>query len=347
MVYDTCMGASGKKIVTYGEIMLRLRPPAKERLFQSPVLETVFGGSEANVAVSVALFGAASHYITALPSNALGEAAVRSLSYYGVHVHPVLSEERLGIYYLEGGACQRPSQVIYDRAGSCFAVSGPEKYDWKNLMNGASWFHVSGVTPAVSQQACDCAFEAVKAAKDAGASVSLDLNYRRKLWLYGKIAPDVMRELASFADVLIANEEDIQNCLGISLKNRNTPEESYRVLCEDVKKEYPHVRCVAVTLRRSYTADRNGWSAVMLGEGGFCESAQYDIENIVERVGAGDAFAAALIYGLSEWNDERRSLDFAAAASCLKHSIPGDFNLARKEEAESLMKGNTTGRIQR
>src|SRR5574344_2219592 len=169
MVYDTCMGASGKKIVTYGEIMLRLRPPAKERLFQSPVLETVFGGSEANVAVSVALFGAASHYITALPSNALGEAAVRSLSYYGVHVHPVLSEERLGIYYLESGACQRPSQVIYDRSGSCFAVSGPSVYDWDELFLHAAWFHLSGVTPAVSREACDGACAAAEAARRAGA----------------------------------------------------------------------------------------------------------------------------------------------------------------------------------
>lgn len=336
-----------KSVVTFGELMLRLRPQGKERLFQSPVFDAVFGGSEANVAVSLAQFGADSVYVTALPDNALGTGAVRSLSYYGVHVRPYICEGRLGIYYLEGGACQRPSQVIYDRAGSCFALSTPDKYDWKSVFADAEWFHLSGVTPAVSPSACDCAFAAVKEAKAAGVRVSLDLNYRRKLWQYGKDAAEVMRELTKLADVVIANEEDIQHCLGIALKNRNTPEESYRILCDDVKNEFPNLACAAVTLRRSYSADRNGWSALLSGKSGFYESAQYDIENIVERVGAGDAFAAALIYGLTEWGDEQKSLDFAAAASCLKHSISGDFNLASKEEALALMKGNTTGRIQR
>jgi 2-dehydro-3-deoxygluconokinase len=337
----------GGKIVTFGEIMLRLRPPDHELLFQSPVLETVFGGSEANVAVSLALFGSNSVYVTALPDNVLGDAAVRTLRSYGVTVQPYRTGGRLGIYYLESGACQRPSQVIYDRSGSCFAVAGADKYDWKTIFTGASWFHISGVTPAVSPQAGDCAFVAVEAAKKAGAVVSLDLNYRAKLWQYGKNAPEVLCRLTRLVDVVIANEEDIQKCLGISLENAGRPETAYRNLCSEVKKQFPDVSIVAVTLRHSYSADRNGWAAVLSGTSGFFVSRKYDIENIVERVGAGDSFAAALIYGLTEWNDEKQALEFAVAASCLKHSVPGDFNLVDKKQVLSLMAGNATGRIQR
>jgi 2-dehydro-3-deoxygluconokinase len=341
------MHISGDKIVTFGEIMLRLRPPGRELLFQSPSLETVFGGSEANVAVSVALLGGKAVYVTALPANAVGEAAVRTLRAYGVDVQPYFREGRLGIYYLEGGACQRPSQVIYDRDGSCFSVSAPDTYNWNHIFEDAAWFHLSGVTPAVSQCACDCAFTAVSAAKKAGAVVSLDLNYRKKLWRYGKSAPDVLRDLARGADVIIANEEDIQKCLGICLDERKHPDEAYKELCGEVKNQFPDVSIVAVTLRCSYSADRNGWSAVLSGEEGYYVSQQYDIENIVERVGAGDSFAAALIYSLTEWGDEKKALEFAVASSCLKHSISGDFNLATREQVLSLMNGNDTGRIQR
>jgi 2-dehydro-3-deoxygluconokinase len=347
MMYYCFMNIHSKTIVTFGEIMLRLRPPDRELLFQSPVLETVFGGSEANVAVSVAMLGGRAVYVTALPSGAVGDAAVRSLRSYGVDVRAYRTEGRMGIYYLEGGACQRPSQVIYDRDGSCFAVSGPDKYDWDEVFTGAGWFHLSGVTPAVSQCACDCGMAAVRAAGKNGAVVSLDLNYRNKLWRYGKGAPGVLREFARNADVIIANEEDIQKCLGISLNERLHTDEAYRELCDKVKEQFPNVRMVAVTLRFSYSADRNGWSAVLSGESGYYQSRQYDIENIVERVGAGDSFAAALIYALTEWHDEQQALEFAAASSCLKHSIPGDFNLAVKEQVLALMNGNGTGRIQR
>lgn len=340
-----------EKIVLFGELMLRLKPCGKERLFQSPCLESVFGGSEANVAVSLALFGKNVRYITALPDNAVGDAAAASLRYYGVHVDALRKPGRLGIYYLEDGACQRPSQVIYDRDGSCLAVSKSDEYNWERLLDGCMWFHVSGVTPAVSAAAAECVLAAVKKAHEVGARISVDLNYRKKLWRYGKSAAEVMRVLAEHSDVLIANEEDIQQCLGIPLHNFTTPVEGYRDLCDRVKMQFPQIQYVAVTLRHSYSADRNGWSAVLSSRNGFYESAQYDIENIVERVGAGDSFAAGLIYGLTEFGDsadgERNALDFAAAASCLKHSIPGDFNLARKEEVESLMKGNATGRILR
>ena len=248
---------------------------------------------------------------------------------------------------MEDGACQRPSKVIYDRSQSCLAVTPSSEYDWKSIMTDATWFHLSGVTPAVSQIAADCAFDAIKTAKQMGATVSLDLNYRKKLWKYGKSASQVMTELAKMADVIIANEEDIQSCLGISLRNFNTTTESYRDLCQQVKKQYPNVKIVAVTLRHSYSADKNGWSTVMLGTEKFYESTRYEIENIVERVGAGDSFAAGLIYGLTEFNDEQKSLEFATAASCLKHSICGDFNLSTKDEVIALMNGNSTGRIQR
>lgn len=340
-----------KKIVLFGELMLRLKPAGKERFFQSSFLESVFGGSEANVAVSLSIFGKKTVYVTALPDNAVGRAAGNSLRYYGVDVQSVVKQGRLGIYFLEDGGCQRPSQVIYDRDGSCFAVSCPDEYDWKSVFAEAGWFHVSGVSPAVSENSMLSVVRGMEEAKKAGSVISLDLNYRKKLWKYGKAAKDVMTELAKMADVLIANEEDIQNCLGIQLKIYNTPCESYHHLCDDVKNQFPNVKAVAVTLRHSYSADRNGWSAVLCGKHGFYESAHYDIENIVERVGAGDSFAAGLIYGLTEFEDsadgERKALDFAAAASCLKHSIPGDFNLATKDEVEVLMKGNGNGRIQR
>lgn len=345
------MSGTNKKIVLFGEIMLRLKPFGKERFFQTPNFEAVFGGSEANVAVSLSILGKSVKFITALPRNAIGQGARRALSYYNVQVAGPESDGRLGIYFLEDGACQRPSQVVYDRAGSCFSVSEPESYDFDEYFSDAEWFHVSGVSPAVSEPAMNSVMAAVCAAKKAGCAVSVDLNYRKKLWQYGKKAGDVMRVLASKADVLIANEEDIQNCLGLPLKNFTTPAESYRHLCDDVKKQFPNIKIVAVTLRHSYSADRNGWSAVLSGRTGFYESAHYDIENIVERVGAGDSFAAGLIFGLLEYAEEpsgeSRALDFATAASCLKHSVSGDFNLAQKDEIETLMNGNGTGRIQR
>ncbi len=339
------------KIVLFGEIMLRLKPFGKKRFFQNPNFESVFGGSEANVAVSLSILGKSVNFITALPQNAIGKGAKRALNYYGVNVCGIEKEGRLGIYFLEDGACQRPSQVIYDREGSCFSVSGAKEYNWNEYFSSAKWFHVSGVSPAVSEKAMESVFAAVDCAKSFGCTISVDLNYRKKLWKYGKNADEIMRELAKKADVLIANEEDIQHCLGIPLKNYTTPTESYYALCNDVKKQFQNVSVVAVTLRHSYSADRNGWSAVLSGKYGVYESAQYDIENIVERVGAGDSFAAGLIYGLTEFSNDKagesKALDFATAASCLKHSIPGDFNLAEKSEIETLMNGNGTGRIQR
>lgn len=331
--------------------MLRLKPEGKERLFQKPKFEAVFGGSEANVAVSLAILGEPSVFVTALPENALGIAAESFLRSYGCEVCALKKEGRLGLYFLEGGACQRPSNVIYDRSGSVFSLTNPDEYDWNEIFKSAKWFHLSGVTPAISENAYLSSLKAIQEAKKRGCKVSLDLNYRKKLWKWGKSAKEVMQVLAEKADVLIANEEDVQNCLGLPLSNHSSPQESYRVLCENVKENFPNAKYVAVTLRQSYSADRNGWSCVLSGKHGFYESAHYDIENIVERVGAGDAFSAGLIYALNGYEDSKegeiKALDFATAASCLKHSITGDFNLSTKTEIESLMNGNANGRIQR
>ena len=341
------------KYVTFGEIMLRLRSNERERLFQKPELEATFGGGEANVAVSLSIFGEKAEFVSALPDNAVGEAAERELMKYGVetdHINKVKGS-RLGIYFLETGANQRPSLVVYDRAESAIATAKPEDFNFEEIMKGATWFHTTGITPAISQGAADCALEAMKAAKKAGATVSIDLNYRKKLWNYGKKAPEVMRELAKYADVIIANEEDIQMCLGIEADSDVTKGELntkvYEDLCAEVKKQFPNVKYVAVTLRESKSADHNGWSAALFGKTGFYLSKHYEIKNIVDRVGGGDSFAAGIIYGLSHYEDEEFAINFAVAASCLKHSISGDFNLTRKSEVEALAKGDGSGRVQR
>ena len=342
-----------EKYVTFGEIMLRLKSPEHERFFQSPVLEATFGGGEANVAVSLATFGEKAVFVTALPKNAIGEAAVAELRKHGVDTQYIKMTDngRVGIYYLETGANQRPSLVVYDREASSVALSKPSDYDFKAIMDGAAWFHVTGITPAVSRSCADCALEAMKAAKAAGATVSIDLNYRKKLWKYGKNAPEVMRELTKYADVVIANEEDIQKCLGIELDQDVTSgkldKEAYRLLTDKVKDQFPNVKQVAVTLRESKSADHNGWSAALNGKTGFYLSRHYEITDIIDRVGGGDSFSAGIIFGLSQYESEEYALNFAVAASALKHTIPGDFNLTRKSEVEALCKGDGSGRVQR
>lgn len=342
------------RIVTFGEIMLRLKSPAFERFFQSPSLEATFGGGEANVAVSLSIFGEAATFVTALPENPIGEGAMRELRGYGVDVSSIRkSKGRLGIYFLETGADQRASNVVYDREGSCIAAVKPGDFDWKTILSGAAWFHVTGITPALSRSAADSALEAVKAAKAAGATVSIDLNYRKKLWKYGASPEEVMRSLASFCDVIVANEEDVQKCLGIQAEGVDVSKgelgtDNYKKLAEAVKKDFPNVQTVAITLRESRSADRNGWSAVLSGKNGFKVSRSYDIDDIVDRVGGGDSFSAGLIYGLLNFGgDEGAALEYAVAASALKHSIPGDFNLATKAEVDALVGGDASGRVRR
>ncbi|MDB4869601.1 MAG: PfkB domain protein [Gemmatimonadales bacterium] len=349
------------RVVTFGEIMLRLKSPGFERLFQSPRLEATFGGAEANVAVSLAQFGMRVSFVTALPSNAIGESAISEIRKFGVDTSLIKrAGDRIGVYFLESGSNQRASKVTYDRAGSSLATAKPGDFDWDAILEGASWFHISGVTPAVSASAAALSIEAVKSARSKGITVSCDYNYRKNLWRYGKKAPEVMREIVSNANIGIANEEDCQKALGVEIDGSGKREggsgkgesdtldiERYSRLAEKVLKEFPNLEKQVITLRESHSADHNGWSAMLHNRKQTLTSRKYDITNIVDRVGAGDSFAAGFIYGLTTYGDDQRALEFAAAASCLKHSILGDINRVDVAEVESLMKGEGSGRVQR
>jgi 2-dehydro-3-deoxygluconokinase len=343
------------RIVTLGEIMLRLKPPGFERFFQSPVLEATFGGGEGNVAVSLATFGLDAAFVTALPENPIAEACIQYLRGKGVDTSLIhRGGERIGIYFLEAGANQRPSNVVYDRAHSAIAALAPDALDWGRIFDGASWFHITGITPALSQSAADLSLKAVKAAKAAGLTVSCDYNYRKKLWKYGKAAPEVMAELVRHVDVGIANEEDCQRSLGVSVGDWESAVEAgeldtakYETLCKKMFEAFPNLKYQAITLRESFSASHNGWSACLYNGDSFFVSTRYDITHIVDRVGGGDSFAAGLIYGLSTGMGDEDALNFAAAASCLKHSISGDANLSTVSEVKRLMGGEASGRVQR
>lgn len=340
------------KVVTFGEVMLRLKSPAFERLMQSPALEATFGGAEANVAVSLAQFGLPVSFVTALPANPLGDAAIQSVRGFGVDTSFIRhAGDRIGIYFLEAGANQRPSRVTYDRGGSSIAAAKPADFDWTNIFDGASWFHVSGVTPAISQRAADLTLEAIGVARSLGVTVSCDYNYRKNLWKYGKTAPEVMREIVAKVNVGIANEEDCEKALGITsdvdIPSGQLDVERYRRIAESVFDAFPNLEKQVITLRQSHSADHNGWSAVLYNGHELLSSRYYEITDIVDRVGAGDSFAAGLIYGLITYGDDQRALEFATAASCLKHSIPGDFNRVEVSEVEALMNGEASGRVQR
>jgi 2-dehydro-3-deoxygluconokinase len=340
------------RVVTFGEVMLRLKSPGVERLFQSPSLEASFGGAEANVAVSLTQFGVPVSFVSAIPANPIGDACLGELRKFGVDTSRVRRQgSRLGIYFLEAGANQRPSKVVYDRSGSAIAAAKPGDFDWDVVLDGASWFHLTGVTPAISQSAADLAIDAARRAREKGITVSCDYNYRKNLWKYGKSAPDVMRELVRHVHVGIANEEDCQEALGIELDvdvaSGSLATDRYRALAARVLEEFPNLDKQVITLRESHSADRNGWSAVLHNGKDFLVSRRYDITDIVDRVGAGDSFGAGLIYGLHAYGDDARALEFAAAASCLKHSILGDFNRVSVSEVEALVAGEASGRVQR
>ena len=342
------------KVVTFGEIMLRLKSPAYERFFQSPVLEATFGGGEANVAVSLANYGMDVSFVTVLPKNDIAEACIRELRGFGVDTGKIVRKDgRLGIYYLETGAVQRPSKVVYDRAGSAIAEAKAGDIDWKKVFEGATWFHLTGITPAISQGAADLSLEAVKAAKKMGVHVSCDLNYRKNLWKYGKRADEVMTELVKYVDTVIANEEDFQKSLGLSAESASAVQEGqidvelYKKIAASAMEKYPNIKRVAITLRESKSANHNDWSACLYNGKDFFLSRKYSITDIVDRVGGGDSFGGGLIYGLNNYDSEKDALEFAVAASCLKHTIPGDYNRVSVAEVESLMKGSGTGRVQR
>jgi len=341
-----------KRYITFGEIMLRLKPPNWERFFQSPVLEATFGGGEANVAVGLTRFGLNVAYVSAIPNNPIGDACIRELRKQGIDTSLVIRKgERLGIYFLEAGANQRPSVVVYDRSHSAIAEASVKDIDWNKVFEGASWFHITGITPAISLSAADLSLEAVKKAKEKGVTVSCDLNFRKKLWKYGKSAPEMMSELVKYADIAIGNEEDCQKSLGvkvnINVETGKLQTEKYQELTERVLELYPNIQKIAITLRESHSADDNGWAAVLNNRKQFLVSKKYEIHDIVDRVGGGDAFAAGLIYGLNHLTDDQQALEFAVAASCLKHSIPGDLPLISVKEVESLVKGAASGRVQR
>ena len=339
--------------LSVGEIMLRLKTPGHERFFQSPSFEATFGGGEANVAVALANYGLNSGFVSALPDNPIGEACIRELRGLGVDVSRVQrSGDRIGIYFLETGANQRPSNVVYDRAASSIASASPADFDWPKILAGAKWMHITGITPALSESAAELSLDAVQAAQQNGVTVSCDFNFRGKLWKYGKSAPEVMRELVKFVDVGIANEEDCQKSLDIGVDDVHVESgeldpKRYERLTEKVMGEFPNMSTLAVTLRESKSADRNGWSACLRDKDGFYLSRRYEITDIIDRVGGGDSFASALIYGLNAYDDRQQSLEFAVAASCLKHSILGDFNRVTVPEVEKLMSGDASGRVQR
>jgi 2-dehydro-3-deoxygluconokinase len=340
------------RVLTFGEIMLRLKSPGNERFFQSSALEATFGGGEANVAVSLANYGMEAEYLTVLPQGAIGDACISELRRFGVYTEKILrGNGRMGIYFLETGSNQRPSKVIYDREYSSMALAKPGDIDWDLAYNGVDWFHITGITPAISNSAMELSLEAVRIAKEKGITVSCDLNYRKNLWKYGVAAKDVMQKIAAYTDVIIANEEDCQKSLGIeadvSVDSGELDTKKYETLAKKVLTLYPNVKKIAITLRESKSCDHNGWSACLYNGKQFLLSSHYEIKNIVDRVGGGDSFAGGLIYGLRALDSDESALNYAVAASCLKHSIPGDFNRVSKEEVLTLMKGDGTGRVQR
>lgn len=340
------------KVLTIGEIMLRLKAPGHERFFQSPMLEATFGGGEANVAVSLANYGMDAELLTVLPENEIGDACIRELRYFGVGTGKILrGPGRMGIYYLEGGANQLPSKVVYDRAYSALALAAPGSIDWDAAFRGVEWLHITGITPAISESAKDLSLEAVREAKKRNITVSCDLNYRKNLWKYGVKASEVMSQLAEYVDVAIANEEDVQKSLGITadvdVESGELDREKYRILGDKVLRQYPNMRCIAITLRESHSADWNGWAACLNNRDHFYVSKKYEIRNIIDRVGGGDSFTGGLIYGLNNYPDKQSALEFAVAASCLKHSVLGDFNRVGVSDVTKLMTGDGTGRVQR
>ena len=340
------------KVLTFGEIMLRLKAPGHERFFQSPSLEATFGGGEANVAVSLANYGMDAAFLTVLPKNDIAEACIRELRYFGVDTSRILrGEGRMGIYYLQGGANQLPSKVVYDRAYSAIALAKPGDIDWDKAFDGVDWFHITGITPAISETAMELSLESVAEAKKRGITVSCDLNYRKNLWKYGKAASEVMNKLAESVDVAIANEEDVQKSLGITadvdVESGSLDREKYRMLGSKVLSAFPNMKMIAITLRESHSADWNGWAACLNDGKDFYVSKKYEIRDIVDRVGGGDSFAGGLLYGLNHYEDKQSALEFAVAASCLKHSVIGDFNRVNVSDVTKLMGGDGTGRVQR
>ena len=344
------------KVITFGEIMLRLSTPGYLRFSQARQFDATFGGGEANVAVSLANYGVDVGFVTRFPDNDIARSCIRDLRSYGVDTGSCITGgDRLGIYFLETGAVARPSKVVYDRAGSSIATIEPGMVDWDKVLEGAEWFHWTGITPALSQGAADVCLEAVRAANRLGLTVSCDLNYRKNLWKYGKKASEVMPALVEGCDIILGNEEDADKVFGIKPEGFDVTSTAgsidqgrFRSVAEQLMARFPRAKKVIITLRGSINANHNTWGGVLFDGSKLYESPRYDITHIVDRVGGGDSFMGGLIYGLLNFKgDDQRALNFAVAASCLKHTIFGDFNQVTVAEVENLMKGDGSGRVSR
>ena len=343
-----------KKVVTFGEIMMRLSPPGFLRFGQARSFDVIYGGGEANVAVALANFGEMVDYVTRLPDNDLGVACLQFLRQYGVGVDKIVrGGDRLGIYFLEMGAMQRGSKVIYDRGNSSIATIERGMIDWRGAFADADWFHWTGITPAISAGTAAVCLEAVQMAKEMGLTVSCDLNYRKKLWKWGRIPSEVMPQLVQYCDVVVGNEEDAEKVFGIGAPETDViagrlDAAKYRQVCQGLTERFPNLETIAITLRGSISASHNTWSGVLWARDHFYVAPTYDVTHIVDRVGGGDAFCAGLIYGMRTYGQDRqKALDFAVAASCLKHAILGDSNLVTVAEVEKLMAGDVSGRVSR
>ena len=345
-----------KKVVTFGEIMLRLAPHGFLRFSQSTSFDVIYGGGESNVAVSLANYDIPVDFVTRLPKNDIGECAMMEMRKRGVNVENIIyGGDRLGIYFLETGAVNRGSKVIYDRAHSAIAEIKVGMVDWKKVFEGAQWFHWTGITPAISQGASDVCLEALKVASKLGLTISTDLNYRQKLWKYGGDRETIMTELTAYCDIILGNEEDAEKHFGIKPEGLDITTQGHEVngevflsVCNQMLKKFPRAKKVIITLRGSISASHNTWAGVLYDGTTLFESPQYQITDIVDRVGGGDSFMGALIYGLLEYDgDDQKALNFAVAASCLKHTIKGDANLSTIDEVKKLMGGDSSGRVAR
>ena len=345
-----------KKVITFGEIMLRLAPPGFLRFSQATQFEAMYGGGESNVAVSLANYGVPVDFVTRLPNNDMGISAMMELRKRGVGVDKIIyGGDRLGIYFLETGAVSRGSKVIYDRAHSAMSEIIPGMVDWKAVFKNVGWFHWTGITPAISKGAADACLEAVKVASEMGITISTDLNYRAKLWNYGGDREKIMSELTSYCDIILGNEEDAEKHFGIkpegldiTTQGHDVKAEAFLSVCEQMMKKFPKAKKVITTLRGSISASHNTWAGVLYDGTTMYQSPQYQITDIVDRVGGGDSFMGGLIYGLLKYpEDDQHALNFAVAASCLKHTIKGDANLVTVDEVEKLMGGDASGRVAR
>lgn len=345
-----------KKVVTFGEIMLRLGAPDYLRLIQCSHLDMTFAGAEANVAVSLSNYGIPTDFVTRLPNNPIADKCIMELLAYRVGIdHIVRGGSRMGILYLETGSNARPSRFFYDRENSSMAMIKKGDINWKDVFKDTCWFHWTGITPALSENAAKVCLEALKEANSMGITVSCDINYRGNLWTYGKMASEVMPELVEKCDIIIGNEEDCEKVFGIkpdnfevSRTNGTIDQSSFESVCLQMMKKFPRCTVMAVTLRGAINANHNTWRGILCNKGEFYHSKTYDITDIVDRVGGGDSFTGALIYGLLTYHeDKQRALDFAVAASCLKHTIKGDYNIVSTQEVEALMNGDGSGRVKR